>query len=310
MSMCNSAIVLIIFNRPNETKRVLEQIKIAKPKKLYIIADAPRKNVDGEIELNKSCKDLIDNINWECEVIKNYAEENLGCGLRISSGLSWVFSFEEQAIILEDDCLPSPAFFTFCDQMLEKYKNENSVFHISGTRWNEEFNTENDYFFSRYAHIWGWATWSRAWNKYDYHLNSWNHILSKNRLKNHFQGAVEFEFWNEKFKNTFLSTKKTTWDYQWQFTMSINNKLCIIPSKNLISNIGVSGTHLNNLKLSSTKYFNRKVYNDFIVLNEPKDLKYNNSFDKYHFRKHFYNSITKRIGNKLHILKIKLLSNS
>ena len=297
--MCESAIVLIIFNRPENTKKILEQIFIAKPAKLYIIADAARENEKEELELTIKCKELIDKIQWKCEVKKNYALQNMGCGLRISSGLDWVFSNEDSAIILEDDCVPAQSFFTFCDQMLHKYKNSTSIYHISGTRWNEEKKTDEDYLFSRYAHVWGWATWKRAWQQYDYSLSKWPEAKKLENYKLVFQSENEYIFWNSKFQKMFLAENKSTWDYQWQFTIAINQGLCVTPAKNLINNIGIDGTHLNIKTGTSSFYFNRKVDEQFTVTKHPEILTYDNVYDKYHFRKHFYNSTAKKIKKKL-----------
>ncbi len=127
-------VAFIIFNRPDTTSKVFEAIKQAKPKKLLVIADGPRINKPGEAEKCKQTRAITEQIDWDCEVLRNYSENNLGCRNRVSSGIDWVFENVDEAIIIEDDCLPNPSFFRFCQELLGKYRNNDEIFLISGNK--------------------------------------------------------------------------------------------------------------------------------------------------------------------------------
>src|SRR5215831_3805810 len=153
-------VALIIFNRPDVTERVFAEIAHARPRKLLVIADGPRFNRPGEAEKCTATRAIIDRVNWECEVLKNYSDVNLGCGGRESSAMIWIFEQAEEAIILEDDTLPQPTFFRFCEELLEKYRDDERVMHISGDNWLfGQKRISDSYFFSHYCLSWGWASW-------------------------------------------------------------------------------------------------------------------------------------------------------
>src|SRR5665648_587346 len=160
-------VAFIIFNRPETTRRVFAEIAKARPTKLLVIADGPRATHPDDAEKCAVVRAIIDGVDWDCEVLKNYSDVNLGCKRRVSSGLDWVFDTVEEAIILEDDCLPHPTFFRFCEEMLAKYRDDKRIAMISGDNFQfGKKRTEYSYYFSRYTHIWGWASWRRAWDNY------------------------------------------------------------------------------------------------------------------------------------------------
>nr|MBA3765731.1 glycosyltransferase family 2 protein [Acidobacteriota bacterium] len=170
----NVPVALIIFNRADTTARVLAEIAKARPSKLLVIADGPRADHPDDAEKCLAARAAIDRVNWDCEVLTNYSEVNLGCGARPSSGLDWVFENVAEAIILEDDCLPHPTFFPFCAELLERHRDDERVMMISGD--NFQFGrkrTQYSYYFSRYTHTWGWATWRRAWRYFDREIKLW-----------------------------------------------------------------------------------------------------------------------------------------
>ena len=167
----NTPVVFIIFNRPDTTQKVFDEIKKVKPKKLFVISDGPRK--PSEEKLCVETRKIIDGVDWECEVLKNYSDKNLGLKERISSGLNWVFNNTEEAIILEDDCVPDQSFFKFCEEMLDRYRGNKNIMMIGGSNPLKDFEIENAYTFSKYYQIWGWATWKRAWDKYDIDMKGW-----------------------------------------------------------------------------------------------------------------------------------------
>lgn len=169
----STPVAFFIFNRPVLTEIVFEAIAKAKPKKLLVVADGPR-FAEEEEKCQKARAAVIDKINWECEVLTNFSDRNQGCKYRVSSGLDWVFSEVEEAIILEDDCLPAPSFFRFCETLLARYRDDERVMTISGDNFQlGNSRTEYSYYFSKYTHIWGWASWRRAWQHYDVDMKSW-----------------------------------------------------------------------------------------------------------------------------------------
>lgn len=233
-----SPVVFIIFNRPDKTLITFDAIAKARPTKLLVIADGPRTSVAGELELCEKTRKIIDSVDWDCEVLKNYSDINLGCRNRLATGLNWVFEQVPEAIILEDDCLPAPEFFQFCDEMLSYYRDEDRIGMISGDNFQNGIRRgTGDYYFSRYCHIWGWATWARAWKNYDVNVSRWPELRRSNWLESIGFSGDEKKFWTKAFDRVH-SKQQDTWDYQWTFSCWLNNMLAIMPNVNLISNIG------------------------------------------------------------------------
>jgi predicted O-linked N-acetylglucosamine transferase (SPINDLY family) len=237
-------VCFIIFNRPDVTQRVFEKIREAKPPKLLVVADGARANKSGEQEKCAAARAIINQVDWECEVLTDYSDINLGCRKRISSGLDWVFSQVEEAIILEDDCLPHPSFFRFCEELLEKYRHKSRIMLISGQNLQFGQRRRNySYYFSRYNHCWGWATWKRAWQYYDDAMTLWPQVRDENWLFDILQDEQAFRYWSATFQAMYEGYD--TWDYPWLFACYINQGLSILPNINLVSNIGFGkeGTH-------------------------------------------------------------------
>ena len=225
----------MIFNRPEVTAVVFEKIKQQKPARLYIAADGARKNNEGENEKCESARQIVTNgIDWDCEVQTLFRNENLGCGKAVSQAISWFFEYEEEGIILEDDCLPSDSFFLFCTNMLERYRDNSKVMHIAGTNLNDATKFGNaTYYFCNYPHVWGWATWRRAWCNYDFELKDTR--LYTKLIHKLFKDPFEVRFWK-----TVLRTVSDidTWDYQWMFSIWRANGICANTNYNFILNIG------------------------------------------------------------------------
>lgn len=243
-----SPILFLIFNRPDVTELVFEEIRKSRPSKLYVAADGPRKDRDEE-ELCNETRNIIKKIDWDCEVKTLFRDQNLGCKYAVSSAIDWFFENEEEGIVLEDDCLPTSDFFVFCDTMLEKYRYDTRIRHIGGTNLQMGQKRGNEsYYFSNLSHVWGWASWRRAWNDYDVELHKYKEENAEEAFKNIFSNAIVAESWRKIF-NELLNNKIDTWDYQWSITNFFNNGLSIIPNVNLISNIGfgVNATHTNDV---------------------------------------------------------------
>lgn len=245
--MTKSAVLLIIFNRLDTTKLVFEAIRRAKPPRLYLAADGPRaySNTDG---VNcQMARSIINAVDWDCEVKTLFRERNLGCKYAVSGAIDWFFEHEQMGIILEDDVLPTDQFFEFCDAMLIRYEFEESVMMIGGVNHYPTPDSQLSYFFSEHFVIWGWATWRRAWKKYSVEIEEispqhLNFNFLKDKLNNwrsllHFVDSL----------NKVSRGEINTWDYQWSYACLINSGMCIVPKVNLISNIGVHGTHANSV---------------------------------------------------------------
>lgn len=280
-----TAIALIIFNRPKQTKQVIDALRQIKPTKIYVVADGPR-NEKEKIRC-KETRDIIEQIDWKCDVKKKYSDKNLGCGINESLGLDWVFENEDQAIILEDDCLPHPSFFPFCEELLEKYRDTNSVMHISGNFFhqkNRRFNDKNSYYASILPHVWGWATWKRAWNKYDYDMNLWPDAKKNNKLVEWFKNPAAYEYWS-KIWDEYRNNNVNNYDARWVFACMINNGICINPTVNLITNIGFDENATHTKVPDESANIPTKPMNFPLI--HPTTLKINYQADDYTFKKNF-----------------------
>jgi hypothetical protein len=274
----NTPIAFFIFNRPETTARVFETIQQAKPPVLLIVADGPRSDRPGEAEKCAAARAIVEHIDWDCDVYKNYAESNLGCKQRVSSGLDWVFEKVERAIILEDDCLPHPTFFRFCEELLARYRDDTRIMAIAGNNLHPDQSIcTTSYYFSRYNHIWGWATWRRAWNHYDVEMKGWPTAKQENFLRNWFNSRRSIQFWTRQFDAAYTN-QIDTWDFAWTFACWCQNSLSIIPSTNLISNIGFSpdATHT---KETSSSLANRATKSMEYPLQHPNMIMRNFEFD-------------------------------
>ncbi len=239
-------VVLIIFNRPSHTQQVFEVIRQAQPAKLLVIADGPRANRPDDQQKCVAARAIIDRVDWDCEVIKNYSELNLGCDPRIIDGLNWVFDIVEEAIILEDDCVPDPTFFTYCEELLERYRHDERIMNISGQ--NVLFGhkrTEYSYYFSRFTLCWGWATWRRAWQSFDVYLKLWPEVRDRKFMKDILEDPYAVKVW-ERTAQMLYDGRLTGWDFKWMFACWLQNGLCIISDRNLVTNIGYGAEATHN----------------------------------------------------------------
>jgi hypothetical protein len=238
--MLNTPILFLVFNRPDTTKQVFAKIREVKPKQLFIAADGAREHKEGEqAKVDEVRKFILENIDWDCEVKTLFRDKNLGCGKAVSEAITWFFEQVEQGIILEDDCLPETSFFYFCEQLLERYKEDDKVMHIGGTSFIKYKNHQDlsSYFFSDYSRIWGWATWRRSWSKYNFSIE-WNDNKLTKILKKKKFTCEEVKYWRKVFSNYH---RIDTWDYQWMLSIWYNDGISIAPYKNLVQNIGFGG---------------------------------------------------------------------
>jgi len=237
-------VAFFIFNRPDTTAMVFAEIAKVRPTKLLVVGDGARLTREGEQDKVTAARKIIESVDWPCEVVTNYSDVNLGCKHRLASGIDWVFKNVEKAIILEDDCLPNRSFFLFCDKLLKENISDKNIFAISGTQFIDSQDGDgDDFYYSKYALMWGWATWRDRWQKYRCDITLLE-ILDGLFLRNKNLSLKAKIYWAVMiYKATH--NRINTWDYQWIFTVLVNNGLVCRPYKNLIKNIGfgVEATH-------------------------------------------------------------------
>lgn len=237
--MLKTPVLFVVFNRPKLAQRVLAAIRQAKPSRLFIAADGPRTGKPGDYEKCQAVRTILrDGIDWDCEVRTLLRDRNLGCKAAVSSAITWLFEQVEEGIILEDDTLPTPDFFPFCQELLNKYRDNPTVVHISGN--NFQFGRKRgdaSYYFSIYNHNWGWATWRRAWQFYDVTMTSYPVHRQDEAWLKRLSSSGEREYWLSCFDRTWRG-QIDTWDFQWTFAVWLQGGLSILPNANLVSNIG------------------------------------------------------------------------
>ncbi len=241
-------VVFIVFNRPDCTRRVLARIREARPAQLFVVCDGPRSDRRGDAALVAEVRQIVEQgIDWPCVVERDYAVENMGCRQRVSSGLTAAFQRFEEAIVLEDDTLPDPSFFPYCTELLARFRHDERIMHIGATNFvSAKHRFASSYVFSRYGHIWGWASWRRAWEKYDVKMTAWADPKVRARVADGFGCADERGYWLSTFDRcTADPPQETTWDFQWTFACWLHRGISIYPSVNLVENIGwgAAATH-------------------------------------------------------------------
>lgn len=252
MSQLTTPIAFLIFNRPDCTAQAFDRIREARPRTLLVVADGPRSDRPDDIANCRAARAVVEHgVDWDCDTFFNYADSNLGCRGRVSSGLDWVFNRVEEAIILEDDCLPHPSFFRFCQELLEFYRNDMRVMMISGHNEQSDLSETNDrksYFFSTNVHIWAWATWRRAWKFYDVNMRAWPAARDGKWLWDVLTPEQNPSFWQHMLEEVYCG-RNDTWDWQWTFACWMQRGLSILPNRNLVLNIGFSpdATHTTDV---------------------------------------------------------------
>jgi len=247
----NTPVAVFTFNRPELTKRLLSVLSKIKPRRILVVSDGPRLDVPGDAEKCHAVRRLFDDLNWECHIERNYAESNMGSFARNSSGLNWVFENVEEAIILEDDCLPDPSFFPYCAELLEKYRFDPNIGLISGNNFLNLESKSNlpSYFFSSYATTWGWASWRRTWQQVDLSMPYWPAYRDSGGLKATVNSREEVKYWKRIYNAIERKQMKNAWDYQLILSCLRYGMLTIVPSVNLVSHIGFGpdATHCKNI---------------------------------------------------------------
>jgi len=286
MQNLDTPVLLIIFNYPEITQKVFNAIKEVKPKSLFVFSDAPRKNKKGEAEKCSKTRKILEQIDWACDVKTYFLEENIGARKAVSTAISWFFDNVEEGIVLEHDCLPNKSFFYFCQEMLNRYRNDTRIMHISGSNFLQGKKIgKYSYYFSKVPLIWGFATWKRAWKFYDVDIKTFPEFKETNQIENIFNG----KFVNKhiiKLLNKVYKNIAQTWDHQWRYAVITQNGLCINPNVNLVSNIGFGpdALHCANSKSKKANIPTQELYE----LTHPIFMIPSKKANEFLFKNHYY----------------------
>ncbi|MBD3882071.1 glycosyltransferase family 2 protein [Phormidium tenue FACHB-886] len=291
-------IAFLIFKRPDTTQQVFNAIRQAQPPKLLVVADAARPDRPGEAEQCAATRAIIEQVDWDCEVLTNYAEKNLGCKDRVASGLDWVFDTVEEAIILEDDCVPHPSFFPYCEELLERYREDDRIFSIMGYNMqNGQPRGSYSYYFSRYFHCWGWASWRRAWQYYDVDMRQWQAVKETGLLHHILDDAAAVTYWTREIESVYAG-RLNTWDYQGILSAWLQSGLHICPNVNLISNVGF-GEAATHTSFSDSPHANTPAQPIALPLQHPPYVVRHAEADRFAQTNYYDVNRTKRAIRKL-----------
>ncbi|OON65689.1 hypothetical protein B0919_23735 [Hymenobacter sp. CRA2] len=247
--------MLLVFNRVDTTARVLAALRRVCPLRLYVAADGPRTSHPDDQRRCAAVRALItQGIDWPCELHTQFRDHNLNCGLGPATAINWFFEHEPEGIILEDDCVPSDSFFRFCAEMLARYRHDERVMHVGGNNFLRSARGPqppggDSYYFSSQVNSWGWATWRRAWQLYDFHLAAYPRLKAAGALQNLYADAWETRYRLSKIESVLRMPQPAhVWDYQWHFAVAAHSALCVVPAVNLVSNIGfgAGATHTHD----------------------------------------------------------------
>lgn len=300
-------VLLIGFNRPDVIKQSLDYVRKAKPQKLYVAIDGPRINKKGEDLLVAEVRKIVKNIDWECETHYKFSDVNQGAEIIVSSAVSWVLENEEYVIVLEDDIIAPLSFLNFAQEMLLKYANQENVYMISGGQFSPiEMPNNEDYLFSNYGHTGcGWATWKRAWDRFDLNINDFDSLLKDGNINNLVHCKAEKKRWLSTIKRMKKNGKgNNNWDVCWSYIRFRDQGFSIVPRLNLTSNIGVYGLHSRGQTSGHFRPFDK----DFVAAIHPNEIKQNIEYDIYHFKNHIDrrpNLMKRAFGKILRILNLK-----
>jgi len=291
-------VLLILFRRPEQTRKVFEAIREARPEKLFLAADGPRRGKAGEDQACRATRETVANVDWPCEVKTFFREANAGIRKNVSEAISWFLDAAGEGIILEDDCLPSPDFFRFAADALERYRDDTRIMQISGSSFcSGRTSSPNSYFFSRYNHGWGWATWRRAWNLLDLELASLDAFLIEADRTGFWDSPQERKYWAWVLRKT-RDLPIDTWDYQWKFTLWKEGGLALYPLANLVTNLGFGDGASNTTTQEGEK--GNRPFEPLGELVHPRFVLRDKTADQRNFRKMYWGSFGERLFARMH----------
>lgn len=266
-------ILIVAFNRPDKVEKVLSRVRQVQPKQLFLSVDGARMHKPDEVEKVKAVQDIVQQVDWDCDIKTLFRTENLGCRLGVSGGIDWFFEQVEYGIILEDDCLPDVSFFYFCEELLQRYKDNERIMQVAGSNLiPEKFqHLDSSYYFSNFGIIWGWATWRRAWQKRDVHLQNFNQFVNENMIERLVSDKTAQRYMVDKFRDTHLKLNDS-WAYAWFCNILFYDGLTILPTDNLIQNIGVDEDATHTKGMISDRY-QKPASGTTIPLKHPTEIK-------------------------------------
>jgi hypothetical protein len=271
-AMLDVPVAFVIFNRPSATQLSFESIRRAQPSRLFLISDAPRLDRDGEQDLVQQSREIAENIDWACDVKKIYAESNMGCGKRISSGITEAFLEVDRLIVLEDDCVADDSFYDYCDSLLAHYETDHRLMAVTGNNFQQgRSRTESSYYFSKYPHCWGWATWRRAWDLFDLSIKDWPEFRDTDQLQTICHSPREIQYWTKVFDQVYAG-KSHSWAFPWTLSCWMNHGLTAIPDVNLVSNIGFGADATHTQKVNGQATLPTHALGDLV---HPKQVQRN-----------------------------------
>lgn len=287
MNTETTPILLIIFNRPEETKQVLAALRQVKPSRLFVAGDGPRpKHPDDQLKC-QTTRELIKTIDWPCEIKTLFQEQNLGCKQGPITAISWFFDQVDAGIILEDDCVPAPSFFSFCGELLDYYKDDQRIMHIGGSNFLPAAtlgDQEPSYYFSQHVYAWGWATWRRAWQHFDGELKTYPAFKATGQIYNIWKNKDAIRLANHIFRRAYEQKDNSVWDAQWVYAVWSQGGLSIVPKVNLVTNIGF-GADATHTKIAEKGILERQTGNLgqlrhplFFIPDRQADEQYNHLF--------------------------------
>jgi hypothetical protein len=292
--MFDIPVLLIVFNRPDFAAQVAKSLKEIRPTKLYIAADGPRSGKEGEAKICQETRDaVLKEVDWDCQVFTRFQDNNLGCALGVSGAINWFFQNEEAGIILEDDCIPDKSFFSFCRDLLIRYKDDEHVMQISGYN-DQNGNARGDasYFFSNFPTGWGWASWRRAWQHYDFNVKELDKEFNKNLVRKTFYGNHKAAL---NWLRLLLYNLDSTWDYQWAYAIFLKNGLCISPNVSLVKNVGFDERSTHTHKPLSNQIIDAGTIDKIV---HPDCIAPHKKADELTMAKRYYSPFLKRIYYK------------
>lgn len=299
-------ILMMLFNRPEHTRKVFEVIRELRPSRLFVAGNGPRFGVPKDIELCKAVRDIFKEVDWPCELHTNFREINIGMNPQWYKAMDWFFQSVEYGIILEDDCVPHPSFFVYCDELLNKYMNEEKIMHINGSNFLFGKKMGNaSYFFSKYTHVWGWATWKRAWQKYDFDLKSFPSFKQSNEIDvicpNHREKKYFMKYFEQLYSKENIDSAT-----KWLYSIWFNKGICITPNINLITNIGygLSAGHT----IFKEKIMGQETL-DIMPLTHPTSQTVDTVADNFTFRTVYFRSFFEKVRYKIMVWVSKVVRN-
>lgn len=300
----DTPVLLIVWRRPHTTQQVIDAVRKASPTRIFIACDGPNPDRPGEAGKVAATKELIKTaIDWPCELRTLYSDTNQGCRLGVSRAISWFFEEVEEGIILEDDCVPHPDFFPYCAELLNHYRQDERVWCISGDNFQDgQWRGDGSYYFSRYNHCWGWASWRRCWQYYDADLKSWPTLRDSGLLNSIFEDSIERTYWQNIWQRLLLEGKPDSWAYRWTFSCLANGGLTALPNRNLISNIGF-GAGATHTTIDSPL---TSIDEEIGTLQHPSFILRDTIADRYTFDHHFGGQAIRRSRKLLPRLKAKI----